>query len=79
MNYQTDTYEAEYYKGWLVITIKAERRNECVQLTNGKGRNITRSQFKSAIKSHGVDRACQTFVKLAAKYKPTSIPADRYA
>ena len=72
MDYNSEIYEVDYHQGWLVITEKATNKNECVQLTNNNGRNITLSQFKSGIKSHGLDKACATFLKLAATYKPTS-------
>jgi len=70
----SERYEAEYYKGWLVITDLTSGKAECVQLKSSEGRNITRSQFKSSLASHGFDKACQTFLKLAATYKPTSTP-----
>ena len=62
----TDTYDTDYHAGILVITDKANGSEHCVQLRNNKGRNITQAQFKSGIASHGFDRACQTFIKLAA-------------
>lgn len=67
VNCITDTYETDYHGGWLVITDKASNSNHCVKLRNEKGRNITASQFNSSVASHGFERACQTFVKLAAK------------
>ena len=74
MDFTSELYEADYYNGWLVITDKTTKKNECVHLTNNNGRNITLAQFKSSIKSHGLNKACATFVKLAATYKPTSTP-----
>ena len=74
MDYTSELYEVDYYKGWLVIKDKTTKANECVQLTNKNGRNITLSQFKSGIKSHGLNKTCATFLKLVATYKPTSIP-----
>tara|TARA_R110002153_G_scaffold114677_1_gene257571 strand:+ start:446 stop:655 length:210 start_codon:yes stop_codon:yes gene_type:complete len=62
----TDTYDTDYHAGYLVITDKANGAEHCVQLRNNNGRNITQAQFKSSIASHGFDRACQTFIKLAA-------------
>ena len=73
MDYITEKFEVDYYKGWLVITDKSAMKNECVQLMNSKGRNITLNQFKNCIKTHGIDRACKTFLKLAATYKPQVI------
>ena len=72
MEYETDRYEVDYHAGWLVITDKENSRNECVKLTNNKGRNITLSQFKSSVKTGGIDKACTVFLKLAATYKPNT-------
>jgi len=72
MYYTTENFEVDYYKGWLVIHDTATKQNECVQLKNDKGRNITLNQFKSGVKTHGVDRACRVFLKLAATCKPSS-------
>ena len=62
----TDTYDTDYHSGILVITVKANGSMHCVQLRNSKGRNITQTQFMAGVKSHGFERACQTFIKLAA-------------
>ena len=62
----TDTYDTDYHAGVLVITDNANGSEHCVQLRNDKGHNVTQAQFKSGIKSHGFDRACRTFIKLAA-------------
>ena len=72
MEYETERFEVDYHAGWLVITDKENKRNECVQLTNNKGRNITLSQFKSSVKSSGIDKACSVFLKLAATHKPSA-------
>jgi hypothetical protein len=72
MNYESELFEIDYHNGWLVIKDKETNRQECVQLTNNKGRNITLNQFKSGIKSHGLNKTCKTFLKLAATYKPTA-------
>jgi len=68
MYYESNNFEVDYYKGWLVITDKIENKNECVQLTNQQGRNITKNQFKSSLKTSGdLDKTCKVFMKLAAK------------
>lgn len=72
MDYESELFEVDYHNGWLVIKDKETNEQECVQLTNNKCRNITLNQFKSGIKSHGLDKACKTFLKLAATYKPTA-------
>ena len=72
MEYETERFEVDYHAGWLVITDKENNRNECIQLKNNNGRNITMSQFKSSVKSSGIDKACSVFLKLAAKHKPNT-------
>ena len=72
MDDESALFEVDYHNGWLIIKDKETNKQECVQLTNNKGRNITLNQFKSGIKSHGLDKACKTFLKLAATYKPTA-------
>ena len=72
MDYETERFEVDYHAGWLIITDKEKNRNECVQLTNNKGRNITLSQFKSSVKTGGIDKACTVFLKLAATHKPNA-------
>tara|TARA_R110000764_G_scaffold86846_1_gene167662 strand:- start:608 stop:817 length:210 start_codon:yes stop_codon:yes gene_type:complete len=62
----TDTYDTDYHAGILVITDKANGSEHCVQLRNKNSRNITQAQFKASVKFYGFDRACQTFIKLAA-------------
>ena len=64
---ETQSFTAEYWSGWLIITDKASHKTYSVQLRDtDTGRNITRQQFNSAIKTHGADHACQTFCKLYA-------------
>jgi len=72
MEYETERFEVDYHAGWLVITDKENKRNECIQLKNNNGRNITLSQFKSSVKSSGIDKACSVFLKLAATQKPNA-------
>ena len=72
MDYETERFEVDYHAGWLVITDKENKRSECIQLKNNNGRNITLSQFKSSVKSSGIDKACSVFLKLAATHKPNA-------
>jgi len=72
MDYESELFEIDYHNGWLVIKDRETNKQECVQLTNNKGRNITLNQFKSGIKSHGLNKTCKTFLKLSATYKPTA-------
>ena len=73
MDYESELFEVDYHNGWLVIMEKETSRQECVQLCNKNGRNITLTQFKSGLKSHGIDKTCRTFLKLAATYKPSAV------
>ena len=68
MNMQeTDTHAIEYEGGWLFITEKETGRDYPVRLLNNRGQCITRGQFQDAASKFGIDRACATFKKLAAK------------
>ena len=65
---QSESYTAETYSGWLIITDTATKKPELVQLTDtSTGRNITRQQFNKAVKIAGFDKACRVLLKLAAK------------
>jgi hypothetical protein len=75
MDYESELFEVDYHNGWLVIMEKETSRQECVQLCNKNGRNITLTQFESGLKSHGIDKTCRTFLKLAATYKPSAVQA----
>ena len=63
----SDKFETDYLGGILVITDKNLGTLHSVCLRDASGRNITRKQFISAVKSHGLDKACETFKKLAGK------------
>ena len=65
---ESEKHTAEFWSGWLIITDNATRQTYPVQMHDRTtGRNITRKQFNDAVKSHGLDRACQTFRKLYAR------------
>lgn len=67
MFFESNAYTAEFHSGWLLITENASAEVYPVQLLDTKtGRNITRRQFVEAVKGFGLDKACQTFRKLAA-------------
>ena len=57
-------YITEYAGGLLFITCNATGQEYATGLRNPRGQCITRGQFASAVKSHGFDRACETFIKL---------------
>ena len=62
-----ETHVAEYVGGFLFITELETGKDYMVRLNNERGQCITRGQFKDAIRTHGLARACATFKKLAAK------------
>lgn len=67
---ENQNYIAEYYKGWLIITDKASNKTSPVQLLSTEtGRNITKKQFNDSVKKFGLDKACESFQRLAATYK----------
>ena len=64
--WHTKGWEAEYFAPYLCITAP-DGEPGLVQIKDTKtGRNVTLAQFRSAVASHGVLRACQTFWKLRA-------------
>lgn len=64
MEYETDLYEGDYWAGTLVITDKITGKCGTVQLMDSRNRNVTLSQWRSSIKSHGLERAFHTWSKL---------------
>ena len=69
MDYSSDSYEADYWQGVMVITDKSTGKCGSVSLRNANGRNVTLSQFKSCVKSHGVDRALRTYARLVTHWQ----------
>jgi len=65
--WQTETHEVDYHAGYLVIAESDTQQSFVVQLTDNNGRNVTRKQFTSAVTTHGIDRACSTFKRLAGR------------
>ena len=65
--WQTETHEVDYHAGFLVIAESDTQQSFVVQLTDSNGRNVTCTQFADAASTHGIDRACSTFKKLAGR------------
>lgn len=65
--WQTETHEVDYHAGFLVIAESDTQQSFVVQLTDNSGRNVTCVQFAEAASTHGIDRACSTFKKLAGR------------
>ena len=63
--WETETHEVDYHAGYLVIAESDTQKSFVVQLHDNNGRNVTRKQFTDAASTHGIDRACSTFKKLA--------------
>jgi hypothetical protein len=67
--WESDSYEADYWQGVLVITDKATRKCGSVSLTNDKGHNITKRQWDSSLKTHSVERALNTWARLVTDWQ----------
>jgi len=65
MDYTTEKFEVDYWQGLLVFTNKETTETKVLKLYKNK-RLATLNEFKSCIKSHGLDRACETFFRIAA-------------
>lgn len=63
MDYEIDKYEVDIWQNTLVITCKQTGDMRQVSLKTN-GRASTKREFVSCIKSHGIERACETFWKL---------------
>ena len=65
MDYTTDKFEVDYWQGVLELTDKETTETRVLKLYKNN-RLATLNEFKSGIKSHGLERACETFFKIAA-------------
>ncbi len=65
--WQTETHEVDYHAGFLVIAESDTQKSFVVQLTDNNGCNVTCKQFADAASTHGIDRACSTFKRLAGR------------
>jgi len=65
MDYTTEKFEVDYWQGLLVFTNKETTETKVLKLYKNK-RLATLNEFKSCIKSHGLERACETFFRIAA-------------
>jgi len=69
MDYESTQYECDIWQSRIVITCKESRKCGIVSLINSKGRNITLNQFKSCIKSHGIEKTLSVFAKLVFEWQ----------
>lgn len=67
--WNTESHEAIYHSGNMVITDKAANKCGIVCLRDSKGRDITLSQFRDGIKTHGLDKTIRVFSKLVANWQ----------
>lgn len=65
MDYTTEKFEVDYWQGVLVFTNKETTETRVLKLYKNN-RLATLNEFKSGIKSHGLERACEVFFKIAA-------------
>lgn len=56
-------FEAEYFAPYLCLTAP-DGRTALVLLKDANARNITLQQFRSSVKSHGVEKSCRVFFLL---------------
>jgi hypothetical protein len=69
MDYESDQYECDIWAGHIVITDKETGRCGIVQLRDAvTGRDVTRRQLLSSIRTHGVERALHTFARLVREW-----------
>lgn len=61
----SEEFETDLLGGVLVITDKKTGTLHSISLRDDTGRNTTRQQFVSCVKSHGLDRACRTLMKIS--------------
>lgn len=65
--WEADGWEADWFSPYLCLTSPAGEVATVGLKDTETGRNITLSQFRSSVKSHGVKKACEVFWKLRAK------------
>jgi len=63
MDYESTLYECDLWQGTLVLTCKETGDMRQVTLKTNN-RLSTQREFESCIKTHGIDRTCETFWKL---------------
>lgn len=67
----TDAWDVCYHAGVLVLSRRRDPANQRkVQLfhhTAASRRNVTLSQWQDCVRSHGVDRAAETFWRISVK------------
>lgn len=73
--WKADQWEAEYYAPYLCLT--APDGASGLVLLRQNGRNVTLSQFRASVKSHGIKRACEVFWKLRARDATEAESRDR--
>lgn len=68
--YDNENWEADYYKGWLILRNLEHEVYYSVQLKDTwTKQNITRFQFKEAVEKYGLDKACECFKKLSVEWQ----------
>ena len=72
--FENENWEADYWKGVLVLTELETMNYYTVQLKDTwTKQNITRFQFKEAVEKYGLDKACETFKKLSPEWKASLV------
>ena len=72
--YDNRNWEADYWKGVLILTDLESMDYYSIQLKDTKtGHNITWRHFKECVEKYGLDRACETFKKLSAEWLASQV------
>ena len=62
MDYSNENYEVDFWQGVCIITDKNTNELHKIKFKGNK----TSQQFHSCMNTHGLNKACQVFIKLAA-------------
>mgnify|MGYP003625930253 CR=1 FL=1 len=64
MRFESERFDAEFSDGELFIHDDETSTGIFIALRDAKGRDITLAQFRDCVASHGLDRACETFMRM---------------
>jgi len=64
MQFNSERFCADFSQGELFIHDDERSTGIFIAMHNEAGDNITLEHFRSCIASHGLDRACETFLRM---------------
>lgn len=70
--FESDRFDAEFSDGELFIHDDETSTGIFITLHDDNGRDITLAQFRDCVASHGLDRACQTFMRISCFHTSTT-------